>query len=255
MTGSSTVVKSKPVDSVEEEIQKMKSNLIRCARNNDRKMVLRSLNEVKLLNCLSLDMAQNPEGPLFDLEKEVAEASMILNRVEIKGVSLYNTPGVKDSLTSGVKNSSIPLLKDLCRELCEREDVSMSSRELYEKLLVRLAKSSSSADPYFRLNSLLGSADLMVMPLNDETSATDSNKPALPNPDEMSKAATTELNVYPANGEIHITLCQTYTFGLFRKADVKANRPWIMIHGVVKERSNLSTNKSVRQLKVVLPKN
>jgi hypothetical protein len=237
---------SKTVDSVEQNIQKMKTNLIKYARNNDRRMVLRSLQEVKTLNCLSLDVAQNADGPLFDLEKEVAEVNLVLNGVEIRGVSLYNVPGVKDPVTSGVKNSCIPLLKALCRELCEREDVKTSSRELYEKVIVHLAKSTSSADPYFRLNSLLGSPDLLVMHMDKETNE---NKD-----DEMSKSVATELNLYAANGDIHMTLSQTYNFGLLRKADVKSNRPWVMIHGVVSERGNLTTNNSVRQLKVVLPK-
>ena len=237
----SSDLSSKTMDSAEDSIRKMKSNLVRYARTNDRRMVLRSLHEVKTLNRLSLDVAQNPEGPLFDLEKEVAETKIILNGVEVRGVS-FHVPGVQDTITSGVKNSCIPLLKSLCRELCDRDDVKLSSRELYEKMIVRLAKSTSSADPYFRLNSLLGSPDLLVMPMDNHKGD-----------DEMFKTPTNECNIYAANGDIHITLRQSYKFGLMRKADVKSNRPWFMIHAVVNERTNLSTNASVRQLKVVLP--
>lgn len=248
-------------DTVEETIQKMKANLIRYARSNDRRMILRSLKDVKLLNCLSLDVAQNSEGPLFDLEKEVAEESMTINGVSVKGVDFHPKSGVLDTVGVAVKNSSIPLLKNICRELCERPDVSMSSRELYEKLIVRLAKSTSSADPYFRLNSLLGSPDLLVMPLDNDIVSTSGVQPLRSTtlvvkprePGEIPTPPANELNIYAANGEVHITLQQTYKFGLLRKADVKSNRPWFTIHAVVKERANLSNNNCVRQLKVVLP--
>ncbi len=241
-------------DRVEATFQKMKANLIRYARSNDRRMILRSLKDVRPLNCLTLDVAQNSDGPLFDLEKEVAEESMTINGVHVKGVSFHTNPALTDTVGIAVKNSSIPLLKQLCRELCERQDVTASSREIYEKLIVRLAKSTSSADPYFRLNSLLGSPDLLVMPLEKELPIRATTAPVKPREaGEIPTPPSTELNMYTDNGDIHITLKQTYRFGLLRKADVKSNRPWFTIHALVKERANLSTNNSVRQLKVILP--
>jgi hypothetical protein len=262
-TKQSVEKNAKSEDTVEETFQKMKANLIRYARGNDRRMILRSLKDVKLLQCLSLDVAQNSDGPLFDLEKEVAEQSMIINGVRVAGVSFHTNPLMKDTVTIAVKNSSIPLLKHLCRELCDKPHVTTSSRELYEKLIVRLAKSTASADPYFRLNSLLGSPDLLVMPLDNKYGSTPSLLPARgatgntkPNEEPEPLATTfpsTQLNVYADNGEIHITLRQTHKFGLLRKADVKSNRPWLTIDAVVNERANLSTNNGIRHLKVVLP--
>lgn len=251
----------KKEDTVEETFQKMKANLIRYARGNDRRMILRSLKDVKLLQCLSLDVAQNSDGPLFDLEKEVAEQSLTINGVRVAGVSFQTNPGMKDTVTIAVKNSSIPLLKNLCRDLCDKPNITTSSRELYEKLIVRLAKSTASADPYFRLNSLLGSPDLLVMPLDNKYVSSNSLVPVRtgagivkPNEEpEMGISPTTQLNVYADNGDIHITLYQAYKFGLLRKADVKSNRPWLAIDAVVNERANLSTNTGIRHLKVVLP--
>ena len=220
-------------------LEQMKANLIRYARSDDRRMLLRSLRDVRLLNCLSLDAVQGSDGQLFDLEKECAAARIILNSVEVKGIGVLATTS-EDGNTISAKNSCIPVLKGICRMLSEKDDVKTSSRELYEKLIVRLAKTSSSADPYFRLNSLFGSPDLLVMPLEDDAAASD-------------KSTLTELNVYASNGEIHMTLIQTYKFGLLRKSDVKTNRPWVVIHGVVKERANLTRNTGIRELKVNLP--
>jgi hypothetical protein len=187
-----------------------------------------------------LDTVQSSDGQLYDLEKECAAARIILNGVEIKGLGLHSA-GSEDDAANRAKISCIPVLKGLCRLLSEKAGVKISSRELYEKLIVRLAKTTSSADPYFRLNSLFGSPDLLVMPLEDET------------PTNGDRSTLTEMNVYACNGEIHVTFIQTYKFGLLRKADVKTNRPWVIIHGVAKERTNLTRNSGVRELKVVLP--
>lgn len=215
-------------------LEKMKANLIHYSRKDDRKMILRILQESKHLKCLSLDPVRNLDGQLFDLEKECAAGKMTLNGVMIKGAKISNQAEAMSLIT----NSSIPTLKGLCRELCDKEGVKTSSRELYEKLVVRLAKSTSSADPYFRLNSLLGSSDLLVMPLEEESGVIDD------------KIAPADMNVYASNGEIHMTLTQTYKFGLLRKSDVKTNSPWFIIYAVVSERANLTKNSAVRQLKL-----
>eukprot|EP00934_Nitzschia_sp_Nitz4_P007878 Nitzschia sp. Nitz4//scaffold50_size126154//116580//117359//NITZ4_003706-RA/size126154-processed-gene-0.66-mRNA-1//-1//CDS//3329553761//7868//frame0 len=232
----------------EEIIQQMKANLVRYSRNNDRRMVLRSLKDVKQLRSLSLDVVQSADGPLFDLEKELVEQNLLLNGVLFQAIGLNDGSAIKDKETSAVKNSCIPMLKALCRELCEKEAVkNTSSREIYEKLIVRLARTTSSADPYFRLNSLLGSPDLLVMPLNQaQLSMVSSSKGEV-------DAEPFELNMYEANGDIHVSLKQNYKFGLLRKSDVKSNKPWIVIDCIVTERSNLSRNQIVRQLKVEVP--
>lgn len=204
--------------------------------------------DVKILKSLSLDVAQPSDGPIYDLEKEVAEEDVTLNGVDFHASKAgANSAVLKDAAATAVKNSCVPMLKGICREFCERDNVSASSREVYEKLIVRLARTTSSADPYFRLNSLLGSPDLLVMPFDKTTMAPTEVI------DEEKESSFTKVNLYEANGEIHMSMNQTYRFGLLRKTDVKSNRPWIIIDGVVTERANLSTNSSVRELKVVLP--
>ena len=131
----------------------------------------------------------------------------------------------------------------------------MKPDDLYKALIIRMARTTSSADAYFRLNSLLGSSDLMVMPVNLTANGA-------PNPSSLSgghgkEAATSVnpmyLNLYVADGNVHMTLSAIYTFGLFRKSDVKPARPWISIQGLVNERTNFSNKKSFRSLNVRLP--
>jgi hypothetical protein len=254
MSGGASTMHAETMD---EAIQKMQSNLIRYARANDRRMVLRSLRDVKFLNCLLLDVAQPSDGPLFDLEKEVAEETVVFNDIPFKAVGLTADGRSRGSMAAGMKNSCIPMLKGLCGQLCNKQGVSASPREIYEKLVVRLAPTTASADPYFRLNSLLGSSDMLVMPLSKEAAAAAGpkslTKPPMNDKDAASESRSIGLNLYEANGDIHMTLTQIYEFGLFRKNDVKPGRPWVVIHCVVNERANLSNNQSVRRLNVKLP--
>ena len=135
---------------------------------------------------------------------------------------------------------------------------------LYAMLVIRMAKTTSSADAYFRLNYLLGSSELLVMPLASTSGPTAPPQPkTLPptpskgaapaNKDAPLASSSIYLNFYVANGDMHMTLAETYAFGMFIKADVKPGRPWISIHAVVSERTNFSNEQSVRHLNVKLP--
>lgn len=235
----------------------MQTNLIRYTRSNDRRMVLRSLKDVKFLSCLTLDPVQTADGPLSDLEKEVAEENIVLNGVPFKPVGL-GADGKEHG--SNAVNSSLPMLKGLCSQFCERPNVDLDQTVLYEKLIIRMAKTTASADPYFRLNSLLGSSDLLVMPIGADgqgvpaTTAATSISTAVNNKKDFSYIKNPiHLNVYETHNEIHVTLSEAYTFGLFRKSDVKSARPWIIINAVVNERANISSDQSVRHLTVKLP--
>jgi len=240
-------------------IKKMQANLVRYARANDRRMVLRSLRDVKYLNSILLDPAQSADGPtVFDLEKEVASEKLVLNGIPFKAGIEDPDGRFHDSLSVRMKSSCIPMIKGLCTALCNNPGVKMSTREIYEKLIVRLAKTTASADPYFRLNSLLGSADLIVMPLNDVKTGSSSNgSHGRPNTIHRSKSdeelEPIQLNLYETEGAIHIKLKESYEFGLFRKSDVSSGRPWIVLQAIVNERANLQTSASVRTLRVKFP--
>jgi hypothetical protein len=232
-SSSPSAVRTAPQETRNEAIQKMQSNLIRYARANDRRMVLRSLKDVKFLSCLLLDPVQPTDGPISELEKEVAEETVILNGIPFKSVGLTSDGKPRGSGT----NSSIAMTKALCSQLCDRPAVTVDDTELFEKLVVRMARSTSSADSYFQLNSLLGSSDLLVMPLSAENrvpaapktlTTRDNSVPALTRSNSADKESPIHLNIYESNGDIHVALSETYGFGLFRKNDVKAGRPWCM---------------------------
>lgn len=208
-------------EKMEDSFAKMQSSLSKFARSNDRRMVLRALRDVKYLLCLSLEPVYY-EGELKELEDEVANEHVILNGIPFHGNFLVT-------------------LQQLCSKMCE--GVALSEASLYASLIVRMARTVSAADSYFKLNSLLGSADLMLMPT-------------------QAKVVPINLNLYSSMGTIHATISTVNFYGLFRKADIKpadlgkgsmSGRPWISIQATIDERVNLSTKEGVRHMKVKLP--
>lgn len=244
---------------LEDSIQKMRSNLNRYARANDRRMVLRSLKDVSFLSCLALDSVQPYDGMLSDLEKEVSEETITLNGVPFKAPGLTSDGTARSTATRN--GNTLGMLKRFSAEICDREGVKMSPIDLYEKLIIRMARTTSSSDAYFRLNSLLGSSDLLVMPISGPTQQA-GNQSAAPSSTPVNKEAVQantptespiQMNIYVSNGEVHMTMSVTYPFGLFRKSDVKNKKPWISIQGLVNERANFSKDESVCNLNAKLP--
>jgi hypothetical protein len=209
----------------------MQSSVSKYARANDRRMVLRSMREVKYLSCIPLD--SSPESaPVEDLksaeEELMTEDSIILNGIPFHGSQHFLTT-----------------LKELCAKFTEQEGVWLTASDFYEILVGKMARSTSSNDSFFELNSLIGSPDLMLMPIAQKQSF------------------AIKMHVYVSGGQIHTNLTTTNTFGLFRKADVKpadlgghgavSSRPWIGIQATVEERANISSGSAVRHVKVLLP--
>ena len=210
-----------PEAKMDEAISKMQISLSKFARSNDRRMVLRSLRDVKYLLCLPLEPVYS-DGEIKELEDEVVNEHVILNGIPFHG-------------------NFLTTLKQLCSKMCE--GVSLNENALYASLIVRMARTTSSADSYFKLNSLLGSPDLMLMPT-------------------QGKSVPLNLTLYSSMGHIHGTISTVNFYGLFRKADLKppelgkgpmTGRPWITIQATIDERVNLSTKEGVRHLKVKLP--
>lgn len=213
---------------VDDAFAKMQSSLSRYARSNDRRMVLRSLRDVKYLACVGLEPVQANDIVVQDLEEEVAaERNISLNGIPFQGSRHF-----------------LATLKELCDKFCEMDGVQLKTDQLYEALLLRMARTTFSADAYFKLNAIMGSSDLMLMPITQKT--------ALP----------IKVSLYVSAGNIHASLSSTNAYGLFRKADVKpadigkgtlGGRPWISLQGIVEERVNLSANTGVRNVRVKLP--
>ena len=248
MTGSVT---DHHIESREESIEKLKSNLVRYARSNDRRMILRSLKEHNFLNYIPLDAPiDHIDIPISELEKEVSEEKIVLNDVVLNP---RHSADLKDVIVNaGTNNGGIIMLKAISKVLCDKS--TMNEEDLYERLLVRLAKSSASADAYFQLNALMGSTDLIVQQLSPEhaVKGTSANKDSISSTTNNNEDAI-NLNMYNSQGQIHIILDIAFDFGLFRKSDIALNRPWIVMKGKVHERANLSANESFRSLNVKTP--
>lgn len=214
--------KANKVSSQEEILQKLKTQLSRYARSNDRKMVMQSLEECRLLQNISMEprsQAPKTKNEWQKLEKEVT-------CVNVNGIILSE------------KSDILIVLKNLCERLCTQHQVQLSPNNLYQALILRLAKSITSADIFFQLNPLLGSTELILQ----HTTTTQSKSLPVPT-----------LLLYPAEGNMHavVTIAQG-TLGLYRKSDISngGTQPWIPLIAVVKERVNLTTGQGVRSVAV-----
>lgn len=227
--GPATGLGLKKKQTREGQLRMMQSNLIRYSRTNDKQMLLKSLQSVKFLSSLELDRVQQTECSITDLESEIIQQTTI----DVNGMSFLQAGcGPKAA------RNSLTTLKMLCDELCRGKHVKVHPRAMYKELVTRMAPSTSSADPYFRLNSLLGSPDLLVMPLSTENETT-----------------PIDLNIYESEGFVHMRMTETFRFGLFRKSDVKSSRPWVVVNAIVTERANFGNSSSSRFLSLVAPDN
>lgn len=235
--------------SQEESIEKLKSNLARYTRSNDRRMVLRSLKDVKFLSYIPLEVPNDRiDIPISEIEKEVSEEKMVLNDVLLKPRDPANTNDVY--VNAGANSGCIMMLKTLVRVLSDKS--ALKEKTLYERLLIRLARTTSSADAYFQINSMMGSTELIVRQLSSEhqVKATATN---VENSAANGNENAIQLNLYNSGGQVHMILDMACNFGLFRKSDATSCRPWIIVKGKVHERANLSTNESFRCLNVQTP--
>jgi hypothetical protein len=253
-TIANSVANSSEKTKSDQSVQKMQSNLIRYTRAQDRRMVLRSLKDVAFLSALTLEPIEQSETEFSDLENEICEETVILNGIPFKPIGRTAAGKIRGS------NCTLSMLKGVCDKICDMAKSDLKSDDLYQQLVLRMAKTTASADSYFRLNSLLGSSDLLVMPLtSDNLQAEKTPRSVTLQKLSAQKEAPVanqpiRLNIYETHGSsVHMTISQTYKFGLFRKSDVKSGRAWIGIDAVVSERANMTTEKSVRILNVKLP--
>jgi len=204
-------------------------------RSNDKHKLVDSLSKLLSTQCISLEPvpAIDPAISLQDVSRE----RVILNNVPFLSVS------------SGINHQFLEAIYELCEKICDMDEVFTLPQELVEGLMSRMARSGSGADSYFKLNSLLGSPDLMIMPRNREGSK------SMPPP--------ITLDVYVSGGNIHADISCTNMYGLYRKADLKGinasredgeNPAWINVDAIVEEKINFGNGQSVRFLKVKFPK-
>jgi hypothetical protein len=222
-------------------MERLRVNLSRFTRTNDRRMMIRTLKDCSRLGNIALEpLESNPttSQQWLDLEAEVARSELIVNGVPI-GPKVSALKPNKEQLT---------ILQKLCEHLASAATAASSDPveqahlidpdEVYRQLMLRLARTPASADAYFQLNSILGCADLVLQP----------PKKAQPLP--------TDLSIYQSAGMIHAVTTTLHPYGLFRKIDLAPStvggtkRPWIRILASVVERVNLTTGASVRHCSV-----
>ena len=210
----------------EQKIRKLQTNLVRYSRLNDKKMILRSLEDATFLTSLELDVADQSDYSSFDLETEI----MTQTTLDVNGLPFVQRgESGKDTTRNG-----LAMLKMFCDRMCDDKSVNVHHQAVYKTLIPKMAPSTASADPYFRLNSLLGSSDLLVMPIT------------------QNQITPIELKLFASGGSVHMRLTETFRFGLFRKVDVKHNTPWITVEALVTERANFGSGKSTRFLNLSL---
>jgi hypothetical protein len=200
---------------------KLKNNLSRYTRSNDRRMMLRTIETSSLLAEIPLEglphFVKTPEQWL-ELEEEVCQTHVTINGVKLGG---------------GKKMSNHRELFEVLEKLCEHltRDIEMTTESLFQQLILRLAHSLASADAYFQLNAMLGSPDLILQ---------------VP---KKGKSYPSDVQIYKSShDQIHVIVQSSHPYGLFRKHEISSHskRPWIRLTGTVYERVNLSTNESVR---------
>lgn len=202
-------------------LKELEANLQRYTRGNDRRMVIRSLGECRPLRAIPID--GNPASPSSQTEWKNLEREVCFTTIELNGLEF----------PASSSSQILKILLELCRELCRESRLSYQS--IYQAMIVRLARTTSSADSYFHLNALLGSQDLL---LKSRTAAT----------------PPTNLMMYETNGAIHAVLTTYHPYGLFRKCDVTSGKAWIPLQGTIHERVNFLTGDCFRHVGVqVLP--
>ena len=248
----------------DDAIGTLQSNLIRYARSNDRRMVLRKLKDAKFLSYVPLGIPLlPPDVTVSDLEKEVLEETVILNEFAIKPLSACDT---KDKIhNAGLNSGCVIMLKGLTQSICS-ETSNMDANVVYEKVLTRTAKSTGCADAVNFLTSLFGSEEIVVKkvsrkptPLNAIVKANSygshgsSNSSGSNNSAGADERSPISLTLYESKGSIHMTLDMKVEYGLFRKVDAHRTKPWIAVEVMIHERTNLSNNETCRSMHVKTP--
>ena len=190
------------------EIETMRENLSRYTRTNDRRMVFRSLKDVKALSFVQLEGWSSSfssgaplDVPTSELEKEVSKEIMKLNSVVFrpKWNSVVSTSN--STTAPGFHTGPTIMLKGLLEELCDRTNTTPSGpgttepHVLYKQILARTARTTGSADAHFQLNSMLGSSDLMVMELPPSQSR--SSSPILPSSSSAIGGSKDDIDLKP----------------------------------------------------------
>lgn len=260
-------LKFSPYPKIDQAIMVMKTSLGRFTRANDRRMVLRTLKEVKYLKALPIESRPPPMVDLEELELEVAKENLVLNGQAFNRKTKYGR----------TSTDFLHVLHELCYPLCDNAsgpssisgavsvhtsnqsmistiENALSPDTLYYDLLCRLARTITSADCFSKLNDILGSHELILMNSSAE------RKPKLKKGKALNSTLSSEMavppieiNIFEEGGNIHAHVVTTLSYGLYRKLDVNTGRPWIKLQAELNERINFSTGSQVRHVTIHWP--
>lgn len=272
----------------EGDVARLQQALNDASRRNDREGALLELQSMKSipLECIPFILEADADGgtessaenksSLVDLQS--AEAETMTKRIKMNSVTFYATSSPPNNASNTENRPSSPFLdglSNLCETLCATstsgsggagigsisEDHAASStldsHTLYESIVKRISQKHTAADSYFKLNSIMGSAELLLMAIKG-SSFSDTSSKVVP-------ACPIEIDLYVEGGNIHANIDTTECYGLFRKADVKTfnpaspraahNKPWIIIAATIHEMVSFSNGESVRSLKTKVVQN
>lgn len=195
----------------------LQNTLQRYARGNDRRMAIRSLMDCRALRAIPMD--GSPSSPSSHQEFKNLEREVCFTSIELNGLLFQ----------ASSSNQILKILTELCEALCQESRLSFQS--IYQAMIVRLARTTSSADSYFHLNALLGSQDLVLQARSAST-------------------PPTHLTMYESDGTIHAVLTIYHPYGLFRRCDVTSGKAWIPMQAAIHERVNFRTGDCFRMINV-----
>lgn len=216
-TRSRSVKKGNSFEATKEAFAELQNNLQRYARGSDRRMAIRSLTDCKALRSIPMD--GSPSSPNSQEEFRNLEREVVYTSIELNGLLFPASPS----------NQILKILTELCNELSRESRLSFQS--IYQAMIVRLARTTSSADSYFHLNALLGSQDLVLQARQAST-------------------PPTHLTMYESDGTVHAVLTTYHAYGLFRRCDVTSGKAWIPLEAAIHERVNFRTGDCFRTINV-----
>ncbi|KAG7360575.1 hypothetical protein IV203_035674 [Nitzschia inconspicua] len=253
----------------EDAVERLRANVNRYTRANDRRMVLRSLKDAESMLQITLSTPiLPPDICLSELEEELVEETVVLNNISFKPLSTVER---KDVFThAGMNSGCLVILKGLTERLCDENSALSNENEhrldgktLYEKLVARLARTSAAVDIVEHLNALLGSSDLSIKHLASGRNIKVTTTPGIAitksssygssGYDTSTEDKSIRLNLYESNGDVHMSMDLTLEIGLFRTSDTLMTRPWITLKAFLHERANLTSGENYRAAKIKTP--
>jgi hypothetical protein len=189
-------------------------------RQNDRRQILRALNDTKLFPRM-----HGPLPSVYGVEDiAMAEREAAGERASLNGVKFLQVNHHQHTMDHQPLDSYfLQTLREVCGHMCEMDAVDADPMALYGGLLLRLCRSASEHDALTVLtNYVCGSkgGELILLPLkrrhHDTTSSSTGAEMYLP------MAVPLELDLYVESGNVHAKVTMRHELGLFKRSDLES---------------------------------